>query len=139
VNLPLEVGAVDEDYQTVFASVVIPVLRQFEPDLVIVSAGFDAHERDPLGGMRLTTAAFAAMASELRAVAEECCRGRIVASIEGGYDLHALAGSIDATLEALHAPPSPAAWPPGGIVSSRGRDSVQAARLALAPFWTIAE
>ena len=52
VNLPLEVGAVDEDYQTVFASVVIPVLRQFEPDLVIVSAGFDAHERDPLGGMR---------------------------------------------------------------------------------------
>ena len=60
VNLPLEVGAVDEDYQTVFARVVIPVLRQFEADLVIVSAGFDAHERDPLGGMRLTTPAFGA-------------------------------------------------------------------------------
>src|SRR6185295_2243578 len=58
VNLPLEVGAVDEDYRTVFASIVIPVVRQFEPDLLIVSAGFDAHERDPLGGMRLTIPAF---------------------------------------------------------------------------------
>ena len=59
VNVPLEVGAVDEDYQLVFADVVVPVLRQFEPDLLIVSAGFDAHERDPLGGMRLSTGAFA--------------------------------------------------------------------------------
>ena len=139
VNLPLEVGAVDEDYQTVFAGVVIPVVRQFEPDLIIVSAGFDAHERDPLGGMRLTTPAFAAMTSELRAVADECCRGRIVASVEGGYDLQALAGSLDGVIETLNGPPSPPAWPSSGIVSSRGRDSIKAAHLALAPFWTIAK
>jgi acetoin utilization deacetylase AcuC-like enzyme len=138
VNLPLEAGAVDEDYETVFAGVVIPVLRQFEPDLVIVSAGFDAHERDPLGGMRLTTPAFAAMTSELRIVAEECCRGRIVAAVEGGYDLHALAGSLDAVIETLNGPPSPAPWPAGTVVSTRGRDAVNAARVALAPFWTIA-
>ena len=106
---------------------------------MIVSAGFDAHEHDPLGGMRLTTPAFAAMTSELRAVADECCRGRIVAAVEGGYDLHALAGSLDATIETLDGPPSPAAWPSSGIASSRGRDSVTAARVALAPFWTIAE
>jgi acetoin utilization deacetylase AcuC-like enzyme len=137
VNLPLEVGAVDEDYQAVFAGVVIPVLRQFEPDLVIVSAGFDAHERDPLGGMRLTTPVFAAMTSELRAAAEECCRGRIVAAVEGGYDLQALGGSLDATIEMLNGPPSPAAWPSSGIVSHRGRDSVKATARALAPFWTI--
>jgi acetoin utilization deacetylase AcuC-like enzyme len=137
VNLPLEVGAVDEDYQTVFAGVVIPVLRQFEPALVIVSAGFDAHEHDPLGGMRLTTPAFAAMASELRAVADQCCRGRIVAVVEGGYDLRALGGSLDATIETLSGPPSPAAWPSSGIVSTRGLESVNAARIALAPFWTI--
>src|SRR5947208_604616 len=80
VNVPIEVGASDEDYQTVFAHIVLPVLRQFEPDLLIVSAGFDAHERDPLGGMRLTTPAFAAMTLELRAVAEACCFGRIVAA-----------------------------------------------------------
>src|SRR5476649_2650611 len=75
VNVPLEVGAVDEDYQLVFAKLVLPILRQFEPDVLIVSAGFDAHERDPLGGMRLSTAAFGAMTAELRLVAEECCRG----------------------------------------------------------------
>src|SRR5262249_51683156 len=90
VNLPLEVGAVDEDYQIVFSRMVRPVLREFEPDLLIISAGYDAHERDPLGGMRLTTAAFGAMTRELRAVADDCCRGRIVAALEGGYDLHAL-------------------------------------------------
>jgi acetoin utilization deacetylase AcuC-like enzyme len=138
VNLPLEVGAVDEDYQAVFAGVVIPVLRQFEPDLVIVSAGFDAHERDPLGGMRLTTPVFAAMTSELRGVAEECCRGRIVAAVEGGYDLTALAGSLDAVIETLHRPPSAAVWPASGIASNRGQESVEAAGHALASFWTIA-
>src|SRR2546422_4580797 len=95
VNLPLEVGAVDEDYQVAFSQVVVPVLRQFEPDLLIVSAGFDAHEHDPLGGMRLSSAAFGAMTADLRGVAEECCRGRLVAVTEGGYDLHALAASME--------------------------------------------
>jgi acetoin utilization deacetylase AcuC-like enzyme len=139
VNVPLEVGAVNEDYQIVFAQVVLPILRQFEPDLLIVSAGFDAHERDPLGGMRLSTAAFGAMMMELRGVADECCRGRIVAVTEGGYDLHALAASLDASLESLAAPKadSPAAWPSSGVVSDRGRLAVDAVRPALAPFWTI--
>src|SRR4029077_21038488 len=59
VNVPMEVGSVDEDYRVVFDEAVLPVLRQSEPDLLIVSAGFDAHERDPLGGMRLTTPSFA--------------------------------------------------------------------------------
>ena len=75
VNLPLEAGAVDEDYRMVFDEVVLPVLRQFEPDLVLVSAGFDAHERDPLGGMRLTHRAFAAMTMELRRAAESTAAG----------------------------------------------------------------
>src|SRR4029077_9929996 len=74
VTVPQEVGAADEDSQLVLAQVVLPVLRQFEPDLILVSAGFDAHERDPLGGMRLSTEAFAAMTRELRAVADDCCR-----------------------------------------------------------------
>jgi acetoin utilization deacetylase AcuC-like enzyme len=140
VNVPIEVGAVDEDYQKVFADVVIPVVRQFEPDLLIVSAGFDAHERDPLGGMRLTTASFAAMTLELRAVAEECCRGRIAMVVEGGYDLQALAASLDAVIDTLSAPASasPAQWPSSGVTSNRGRESVAAVRQTLAPFWTIA-
>jgi acetoin utilization deacetylase AcuC-like enzyme len=137
VNLPLEVGAVDEDYQTAFADVVLPILRQFEPDLILVSAGFDAHERDPLGGMRLTTPSFAAMTLELRAAAEECCRGRIVAVVEGGYDLQALAASLDATIEALSGPATAARWPSSGIVSLRGAAAVAAVRPVLAPFWTL--
>jgi acetoin utilization deacetylase AcuC-like enzyme len=139
VNVPIEVGAVDEDYQIVFAHIVLPILRQFEPDLLLVSAGFDAHERDPLGGMRLSTAAFGAMTMDLRAVADECCRGRIVAVTEGGYDLHALAASLDASLESLAAPvaASPASWPSSGVVSDRGRIAVDTVRPALAPHWTV--
>jgi acetoin utilization deacetylase AcuC-like enzyme len=133
VNLPLEAGAVDDDYQVAFASVIVPVLRQFAPDLLIVSAGFDAHERDPLGGMRVTTPAFGAMTRELKQVADECCHGRLVAVVEGGYDLQALGGALDAALEAMNGAPSP--WPASGIASSRGREAVYAAKAALGGRW----
>src|SRR5205814_9740329 len=117
-----------------------PILLQFEPDLVIMSAGFDAHERDPLGGMRLSTAAFAGMTADLRSVAEECCRGRLVGVTEGGYDLHALAASIEAVLEVLNAP-APAGegrrWVPSGIQSTRGQHSADAARHALRAIWRV--
>src|SRR5438105_2638618 len=134
VNLPLEVGAVDEDYQIAFREVVVPVLREFEPDLLIVSAGFDAHEHDPLGGMRLTTAAFAAMTSELRAVAEECCRGRIVAAVEGGYDLQALGASLDASIESVSGDAKAPHWPSSGIASSRAQTAVAELRQLLTPY-----
>jgi acetoin utilization deacetylase AcuC-like enzyme len=137
VNVPLEVGAVDDDYQLAFATVVLPVLRQFEPDLILVSAGFDAHERDPLGGMRLSTAAFTAMTLELAAVADDCCRGRIVSVTEGGYDLHALAASLDAVITAHHGEAARAVWPSSGIAASRGQTAVAEVRPILAPFWTI--
>jgi acetoin utilization deacetylase AcuC-like enzyme len=138
VNVPLEVGAVDDDYQLVFSRIVGPVLRQFEPDLIIVSAGFDAHERDPLGGMRLSTAAFGAMTQDLRVVAEECCRGRIVSVTEGGYDLQALAASLDGVIEAHEAAAvAPAVWPKSGIQSSRGTTALADLRPILAPFWTL--
>jgi len=137
VNLPFEAGAVDEDYQIAFTRIVVPVVRQFEPDLVIVSAGFDAHQRDPLGGIRLSTPAFAAMTAALRGVAEECCRGRIVAAVEGGYDLQALGASLDAAIDALHGPPRAIEWPASGIASTRGEETVAATREAISPFWTV--
>jgi acetoin utilization deacetylase AcuC-like enzyme len=136
VNLPLEAGAVDEDYRLVFEEVVVPVLRQFRPSLLLVSAGFDAHEQDPLAGMRLTTGAFAAMTLDLRNVADECCEGRMALVAEGGYDLDALGDSIDAVVHALTEPTS-SRWPESGIRSSRGRASADAARRALAPFWKL--
>jgi acetoin utilization deacetylase AcuC-like enzyme len=123
----------------VSSEIISPVLRQFQPDLVLVSAGFDAHARDPLAGMRLTTDAFAAMTLELRQVAEECCGGRIVAVTEGGYDLPALADSLRAVVGALAADPSDAApWPAhDAFPPVRGRAAVAAARAALGPFWRL--
>ena len=138
VNVPIAAGAVDEDYQLVFSKVIVPILLQFEPELVIVSAGFDAHERDPLGGMRLSTAAFAAMTADLRRVADECCRGRIVAVTEGGYDLPALRASIEAALEALSsAPDADAPWVPSGVQSTRGQVSAEAVAHALRGHWNL--
>jgi acetoin utilization deacetylase AcuC-like enzyme len=135
VNAPIEVGATDEDYRVVFTELVLPVLRQFKPDLLLVSAGFDAHERDPLAGMRLTTPAFAAMTMELRSVAEECCRGRMAAISEGGYDLRALADSMRAVVSVLAGPLATPSWPQPSVRSTRGRVAVDAARKALADHW----
>jgi acetoin utilization deacetylase AcuC-like enzyme len=137
VNVPMEAGARDDDYRVAFSEVVVPVLRQFMPDLVIVSAGFDAHERDPLAGMRLTTPAFAAMTEELRAVAEDCCAGRIAVVTEGGYDLQALGASLESVVETLAALRSAPQWPRGNAPSSRGRAAAAAARAALSGFWNL--
>lgn len=139
VNLPIEVGAVDEDYRLVFSEVIVPVLGQFKPALLLVSAGFDAHERDPLAGMRLTTESFAAMTMELRRVAEECCGGRIALVTEGGYDLPTLADSLEAVITVLAADSGEwARWPaPSLVPPSRGRTAVRATKEALAQFWTL--
>jgi acetoin utilization deacetylase AcuC-like enzyme len=135
VNLPLEAGAVDADYRLVFDEVVVPVLRQFKPDVLLVSAGFDAHERDPLANMRLTTASFGAMTSELGRLAEECCQGRMALVTEGGYDLRALAASLDAVVKVLASPISEPQWPKSDVAPARGRASADGAKKALAPFW----
>jgi len=136
VNVPLEVGATDEDYREVFDGVVLPVMRQFGPDIVIISAGFDAHERDPLGGMRVTSAGFAAMTAAMREVAEEQCSGRLVAVTEGGYDLRALGECFRTVIDVLSAEATPRAhWPESPVASSRGRDAVARTRTALAQYW----
>lgn len=139
VNVPLEVGAVDEDYRLAFSSVVVPVLTRFAPDLILVSAGFDAHERDPLAGMRLRTEAFAAMTADLRRVADTSCAGRLVAVTEGGYDLRALADSMKTVVGVLAAETiTDLSWPEAtGITPSRGRAAVSAVKAALGSYWTL--
>ena len=91
VNFPLEAGATDADYDRVYSAAVIPLLEQFQPELLLVSAGFDAHERDPLGQMRVTTDGFGVLSTRLLRAADELCQGRIVFVSEGGYDTQALA------------------------------------------------
>jgi acetoin utilization deacetylase AcuC-like enzyme len=101
VNCPLPGGQDDADYGAVFHDLFLPVGRAFAPDLVIVSAGFDAHARDPLAEMGVTERGFAAMASAMAELAASACGGKLVLLLEGGYDLAALAASVRATLEVL--------------------------------------
>jgi acetoin utilization deacetylase AcuC-like enzyme len=138
INLPLEAGAVDEDYRVLFAEVIVPVLLQFKPDLLLVSAGFDAHEQDPLGGMRLAAPAFAAMTAELVGVADACSGGRIVLVTEGGYHLRALAESLRGVVGVLASDTVPhPGWTAPAADHRRARDTISRATHLLAPFWKL--
>jgi acetoin utilization deacetylase AcuC-like enzyme len=137
VNLPLESGGTDADFHHVFERVALPVLRQFAPDLILVSAGFDAHERDPLATMRATEGGFAAMTSALRHVADETCRGRLALVTEGGYDLKALDASLESVVRVLSGPADAPKWPAPTAASSRGRASADAAVRVLKGHWQL--
>jgi acetoin utilization deacetylase AcuC-like enzyme len=102
VNCPLPGGQGDADYGAVFHDLFLPAARAFKPEVVIVSAGFDAHAHDPLAEMQVSERGFAAMASLLAQLAEETCGGKMALMLEGGYDLSALAASVRATIEALN-------------------------------------
>ena len=104
VNVGLPGGSGDVEYAAVFDHVFLPALAKFKPDLILVSAGFDAFQHDPLAGMRVTHEGFAMMAHRLRALADQICGGRIVAVLEGGYDLDGLAGGMTRVLSAFAAP-----------------------------------
>lgn len=101
INLPLRAGGGDDVYTAAFEDVVVPAARDYQPELVLVSAGFDAHAADPLAGMRVTEAGFAGMARHARDIAEMHAGGQLIAFLEGGYDPPALARSVVATLAAL--------------------------------------
>jgi acetoin utilization deacetylase AcuC-like enzyme len=98
LNIPLRAGAREDEIESAYASQVIPAVRAFKPDLLMVSAGFDAHERDPLGQLRMTTAGFERLTGQLVALAEEVCHGRMVLVTEGGYDLDAIEECLNAVI-----------------------------------------
>ena len=101
INVPLLAGQRDGQYLEAFDTLLLPALDTFRPELVLISAGYDAHVADPLGGMRLTESAFAAMTVRLTDLADRFAAGRVVAVLEGGYDPAALARSVEATLRVL--------------------------------------
>ena len=101
VNVPLEAGLGDNEYLQVFNEVLAPVATRFQPDLVIVSAGYDAHWQDTISNMTLTTMGFARMTKIIKAISDEFCRGHLIFTLEGGYNRTALAYSVAATLELL--------------------------------------
>jgi acetoin utilization deacetylase AcuC-like enzyme len=94
VNAPLRAGDGGEVFREAMEGRVLPRIDAFRPDLVIISAGFDAHRRDPLANLQLTEADFAWATAKLMDIAERCCGGRIVSLLEGGYDLQALSNSV---------------------------------------------
>ncbi len=131
LNVPFSAGVGDAGYELAFHEVIEPVLRQFAPQFVLVSAGFDCHRRDPLGGMRVTEAGFLAMARRLVGVARDTAGGRIVAALEGGYDLEAIRGSTEVVLEELSHPDPPAPEPPPPS------DAFDAIKRILEPYWRL--
>ena len=101
VNVALPGGQGDADYGAVFHVIFLPRAQQYRPDLVLVSAGFDPHRADPLGGMDVTERGFAAMCSAAKSLAQEVCGGKLVLLLEGGYDLDGLSQSVHACVEVL--------------------------------------
>ena len=101
INVPLAPGADDDTYVEVFDQVILPAASAFRPQIVLISAGFDAHANDPLGGMLVTERGFGTLARRVVQLAYTHAEGRLVACLEGGYDPLALAGSVVATLAAL--------------------------------------
>lgn len=99
LNLPLEAGARDADVLDRYRRQALPALEAFKPDLLLISAGFDAHERDPLAGCRMTTAGFRQLSALLVGAADSLCQGRLVFVTEGGYDLTALSECLQAVID----------------------------------------
>ena len=101
VNVPLPAGVGDEGYRRVFEQVLVPVAARYKPELILASAGYDAHWKDPLGMMRLSVSGYAELARRLVELAAQWCGGHIVLTLEGGYNLEALALCIAATFSTL--------------------------------------
>ena len=136
VNLPMAAGATDADYERVYVAAAA-ILRQFRPDLILLSAGFDAHVDDPIGGMRVTTPQFGRLTGLIAAAADECCDGRVVAITEGGYDLAALAASLRVVIDVLFGSAALDALPAPQGPTPRADAVLAGARACLRDFWTI--
>jgi len=101
VNAPLRAGDGGVEFREAVETVILPRLRDFKPDLLVISAGFDAHTRDPLANLNLVEADYAWVTQKLMEIADASAKGRIVSMLEGGYDLQCLARSVDAHVTAL--------------------------------------
>ncbi len=101
INVPLPIGSGDADYLKAFKEKLEPAALSFSPDFVLISAGFDAHKDDLLGGMKVTAEGFAQLTQIVKEISEKCCEGRLVSVLEGGYGLEGLAASVEAHIRVL--------------------------------------
>jgi acetoin utilization deacetylase AcuC-like enzyme len=139
VNVPLPAGQGDEEYAAIFKEVLRPIAVEFAPQLIVVSAGFDICRGDPLGDMEVTPAGFSRMTRLLMDLAAECCPGRLVFTLEGGYRLDALAAGVIAVLASLagagtvRTPGQAEGRAPS--VRAETRAVMEAVKAGLRPFW----
>jgi acetoin utilization deacetylase AcuC-like enzyme len=132
VNVPLSAGGDDRVYRSAFERVLLPVAEEYAPELVLVSAGFDASLRDPLANMRLSSHAFGWMAAALAAVADRSATGRIAMVLEGGYDLVALERCLASAIDGLMGGPAVDLGGPSPAPPTRAPDDPDVARAAVA-------
>ncbi len=133
INVPLAAGTGDADLLAVYREVLVPVAREFAPELIVVSAGFDIHRDDPLAGMKATAAGAAALTRVLLDLAAELCGGRLLLVLEGGYHLEALRGSVAATLDELDGRSQ--TRPPRGLESAAARLQIERVREVHGRWW----
>jgi acetoin utilization deacetylase AcuC-like enzyme len=134
VNLAFPAGFGDAEYFDGFTRIVEPIVQQYAPQFVLISAGFDAHARDPLGGMQVTEAGFRALARLLLTVAHDHAGGRCAAILEGGYDLTAIRNSSAAVLGELQGDAGPLAPP---TAPSRAAGLIERVRKVQARYWKL--
>jgi acetoin utilization deacetylase AcuC-like enzyme len=101
LNIPMPAGCGNTEYLSVFEQIIVPAARRFNPQLVLVSTGYDGHWADPLAMMNLSVDGYARMTGIIKGLADELCQGRLALTLEGGYNLEALAGSVKATFDVL--------------------------------------
>jgi acetoin utilization deacetylase AcuC-like enzyme len=134
VNLAFPAGCGDAEYREAFTRIVEPIAHQYAPQFVLISAGFDAHTRDPLGGMEVTEAGFGAMARSLLGVATAHAGGRCAALLEGGYDLTAIRTSSQRVLDELVGATAPL---PDAPPSRRAAGLIERIRKVQERYWKI--
>lgn len=134
VNIGLPGGCNDADYAMLFHEVFLPVAQAYRPDIILVSAGFDPHRADPIGGMAVTERGFAAMCSAMRSLAESVCGGRLVLLLEGGYSLEGLSQSVHACVEVLAGRQDEF---PTGPTSPEAAAALAQSRERLRPYWSV--
>lgn len=137
INIPLSARSTDDDYAHAFRTILIPVAREYRPELILVSAGFDAHLDDPIGGMLVSESGFAFLADDIMRLAGECSCGAVFV-LEGGYDLGALRLSVRCVIETMLSGLSEPlrkqyrSMPGPGVQVA---DAIESAYCILKPYW----
>ncbi len=133
VNVPMPAGMADGDFQQLFAELLVPVAEAYRPQLILVSAGFDAHRDDPLGDQRLSTEGFAGLCGTLVSLARRFADERLVLVLEGGYDLPALAASARACIQVLAGETAPEA----GVAGPSGQKLLKSCLQMQSRYWKL--